>query len=1208
MNKTAIKNFAVWARNKLIADITYKAGLIGVNEKGIAQPLPQSSKDLQFFDIGTKNYAKVSGSAIEQRNALVRTIQEKESTSDYKTAFKAVIEEVAYTWFNRLIAIRFMEINEYLPSRIRVLSSENPVKNEPDFVTTPFDTDMEFTAAEQDKIMKLKDENKLDELFRMLFIKQCNKLHEILPELFEETNNYTELLLGISFTDSDGVIYHLVHDISEDDFNVEKEGQVEIIGWLYQYYNIEPKDETFALLKKNIKITKERIPAATQLFTPDWIVRYMVENSLGRLWVEGHPNDSLKANWKYYLEEAEQEASVQEQLEQIRAEYRKLNPEDIKVIDPCMGSGHILVYCFDVLMQIYESWGYTQRDAAQSILENNLHGLDIDKRAAQLAYFAVMMKARQYDRRIFAREIRPHVYVVEESNGINRGQLQYFGVDLSPIERNKAELQITGLLDTMIDAKEYGSILKVENYDWDLLRRFAGSVNNGGQMSLDTVGIDISQRKLNYLVEVSHILAKKYSIVITNPPYMSLSNGSAKLNDYVKENYSDSKTDMYAVFISRCNNMTSLYGYQAMITQHSWMYIAKFENLRKMVCWKVIVNMAHLGARAFEEISGEVVQTVSFVVQNCFSDKYVGTYIRLIDATSQGEKEQLFLSGKKRFTSFNRQFKNIVGSPIAYWISDNMANIFNKSAQLNDVAIVRNGMKTGDNDSFIRLWWEVSDQKTSYDSKTAEDALVSGKKWFPYNKGGEARKWYGNNDYVVNWENQGEEVMGNAKLDKRNVQDYPNDLKFLPSISWTLLTMGQPTFRYKEHNISDINGMSFYPYNKEDIFYLLGLCNSNVAYELLKILAPTLAFQAGNIANMPLIIPDIDTKNKVNQIVKEQVGLSMKEWDSYEESWGFNAHPLVLVACESTMEGGKKVSLSNAYEKWEMLCNNRFNKLKANEENLNGIFIDIYGLKDEMLPSVDDDNVTLRKADLNREVRNLISYAVGCMFGRYSLDEPGLAYAGGEWNLDKYATFIPDKDNCIPITDEEYFKDDVVGLLCAWMKKVYGEENLEENLDFVAKALGNKGATSRDVIRNYFLNDFMKDHIKTYQKRPIYWLFDSGKQNGFKALVYMHRWNADTVGNLRVEYLHKMQHIYESEIVRMQEIIDSSRDSREVSKAAKRRDKLQKQLKETMEYDAKLTHIALSRIDINLDDGVKVNYEKVQTARDGRKMQILAKV
>ena len=637
MNKTAIKNFAVWARNKLIADITYKAGLIGVSEKGIAQPLPQSSKDLQFFDIGTKDYTQVAGAEIGQRNALVRAIQEKESTSDYNTAFKAVIEEVAYTWFNRLIAIRFMEVNDYLPSRIRVLSSENPAKNEPDFVTTPFDTDMEFTMAEQDQIMQLKDENKLDELFRMLFIKQCNKLHEILPELFEETNNYTEMLLSISFTDSDGVVYHLVHDIDEKDFDITTQdedgktpGQVEIIGWMYQYYNIEPKDETFALLKKNVKITKERIPAATQLFTPDWIVRYMVENSLGRLWVEGHPNDSLKENWKYYLEEAEQEASVQEQLEQIRAEYRDLNPEDIKVIDPCMGSGHILVYCFDVLMQIYESQGYTQRDAAQSILENNLFGLDIDKRAAQLAYFAVMMKARQYDRRILSRNIIPNVYAIPESNDINRGHLQYFGNGLNSSEAVKAKRQVIRILDTFADAKEYGSLLSVDGIDWQLVSCFVEDMQEIHQITLDTIGVEETQNKLRLIVKVVFILANKYHCVITNPPYMGTSGASRRLSKYVKENYPDSKTDMFAVFIERCSALTQANFYQAMITMHAWMFLSSYERLRMKIIGQDMISMAHLGARAFEEISGEVVQTTAFVIRNHVSNGYKGMYCRLV--------------------------------------------------------------------------------------------------------------------------------------------------------------------------------------------------------------------------------------------------------------------------------------------------------------------------------------------------------------------------------------------------------------------------------------------------------------------------------------------------------------------------------------------------------------------------------------------------
>ena len=1204
MNKTAIKNFAIWARNKLIADITYKAGLIGVSEKGIAQPLPQSSKDLQFFDIGTKDYAQVAGADIEQRNALVRAIQDKERTSDYKTAFKAVIEEVAYTWFNRLIAIRFMEVNDYLPSRIRVLSSENPAKNEPDFVTTPFDTDMEFTSAEQDKIMQLKDENKLNDLFRMLFVKQCNKLHEILPELFEETNNYTEMLLSISFTDKDGIVYHLVHDIAEDDFNVEKEGQVEIIGWMYQFYNIEPKANVFSK-PKGAKISKDEVPAATQLFTPDWIVRYMVENSLGRLWVEGHPNEGLKENWKYYLEEAEQEASVQVQLEQIRAEYRNLNPEDIKVIDPCMGSGHILVYCFDVLMQIYESQGYTQRDAAQSILENNLFGLDIDKRAAQLAYFAVMMKARQYDRRIFTREIKPHVYAIEESNGINRGQLKYFGADLSPIERNKAKLQINGLLDTMIDAKEYGSILNVENYDWELLQRFAESIDDAGQMSLDTIGIDQTQNQLIALIEITHVMAQKYEVVVTNPPYMgSRKSMNQKLKKHVEYNYPDSKSDLYTVFIERALLMCRANGLVAMVTQQSFMFTDDYKELRaKLLSANFFVNMAHLGADSFPDINGEVVQTTSFVFRaQCVIKRYRSLFSRLVDFSCD-EKAANLQNMNYWYYCSNERFGNVKAKPFSYWLSDTMRSSFDVGVPFEEYGNPRAGITTGENDRFMRNWYEVNFNKIGLHYKSVEEFHASGKLYIPYNKGGRQIRWYGNNDYVL-------------MFDERNYNILSNQGNHLPSrqyyckrcITWSDISGRSFAARYCDvGTIFDVKGSCGFPIDNN--FWLsLAFLNSKLTPKYIDSLNPTTTTQVGDLKRIPVIPPESRKHDEINTLSQECVELSKWLYDCDETSWDFLVHPLVLAAEVPDLNGGHKASLSDSYAKWEALCEKRFNQLKANEEELNRIFIDIYGLQDELTPDVEDKDVTVRKADLGRDVRNLLSYAVGCMFGRYSLDEPGLIYAGGEWDSSKYSTFIPDKDNCIPITDEAYFEDDIVGQFVGWMKKAFGKENLEENLDFIAKALGNKGVTSREVIRNYFLNDFMKDHIKIYQKRPIYWVFDSGKQNGFKALVYMHRWNADTVGNLRVEYLHKMQHTYEREIIRMQETIDNSHDSREVSKATKRKDKLQKQLKETKDYDAKLAHIALSRIDIDLDDGVKVNYEKVQTGRDGKKMQILAKI
>ena len=1200
MNKTAIKNFAVWARNKLIDDITYKAGLIGVNEKGIAQPLPQSSKDLQFFDIGTKDYAQLAGKGIEQRNALIRVIRAKEADSDYATAFKSVVEEVAYTWFNRLIAIRFMEVNDYLPSRIRVLSSENPAKSEPDFVTTPFDTDMEFTTEEQDKIMQLKDENKLNELFRMIFIKQCNKLYEILPELFEETNNYTELLLSISFTDRDGVVYHLVHDIDEDDFNVEKEGQVEIIGWMYQYYNIEPKDETFALLKKNIKITKERIPAATQLFTPDWIVRYMVENSLGRLWVEGHPNDSLKENWKYYLEEAEQEADVLTKLEQIRAEYRNLNPEDIKVIDPCMGSGHILVYCFDVLMQIYESQGYTQRDAAQSILENNLFGLDIDKRAAQLAYFAVMMKARQYDRRIFGREIKPHVYATEESNDINRSHLKYFGASFIGNTKKQVLLQTENLLNEMKDAEEFGSTLIVQNYDWDVLYKFINDVDTTGQITMETVGIEETQRKVFNIVKIAQIIASKYHLVITNPPYMGRKSINDKLSQHLEAYYPEGKADLYTSFIQRCSSMTRKRGFTAMITVHTWLFISSYEALRKNVLsGNVISSMIHTGASTFEEINSFNVLATAFVlIKACGFDRYNGNYIRLVDYRTTEEKVENYFNKQNCFSVNKEAFFNIPGTPFVYWISNNARNNFIIAKPISQYAQARVGLQTGNNDRFVRYWYEVDIDKICFTATSCDNSAKSGLKWFPYNKGGNFRKWYGMNEYVVDWYNDGFQIRNYVENGKLKSRPQNTRFYFKKGITWSLFGFENFGIRYKDEGfVFDVSGSSMFP-EENIMIYILAFLASKVAFMYLSVLAPTVNFQAGNIEDLPLIV-DENRKKEIERLALECINISKDDWDDFEESWNFKVHPLVKYNARSLRE---------AYASWHDFANKRYLRLKENEERINDIFIDIYNIKEDVSSEVIDRDIAIRKPVLDRDVRSLLSYAVGCIFGRYSLDNPGLIYAGGQWNERQYTTFRPDVDNCILISDEEYSSDDIVGRIVEWLSIIYGSESLEDNLIFIAEALGNKGATSREVIRNYFLTDFIKDHIKTYQKRPIYWLFDSGKQNGFKALVYMHRWKADTVGNLRVEYLHKMQHTYEREIVRMQETIDNSRDSREVSKATKRKDKLQKQLKETKDYDAKLAHIALSRIDIDLDDGVKVNYEKVQTGRDGKKMQILAKI
>lgn len=1212
MNKTVIKNFAIWARNKLIADVSYDARLIGITEDGIAKPLPQSFGDTQFFDIGTAEPYSISGEAVRQRNKLVVVIQQKEKDTDYKTAYQYVIEEVAYTWFNRLIAIRFMEVNDYLPSHIRVLSSESG-KLEPDLVTTPFDAEMPFTAEEETQIFQLKQDNKLDEVFRILFLKQCNALNEILPALFEKTKNYTELLLSLSVIDQDGVVYHLIHDIPEDDFNIERGGQVEIIGWLYQYYNTELKDAAFA---KNGKITKEEIPAVTQLFTPDWIVRYMVENSLGRLWVEGHPDCGLKENWKYYLEEAQQEPEVQVKLSEIRKEYSTLNLEDIKLIDPCMGSGHILVYAFDVLMQIYESVGYSERDAAKSILEHNIYGLDIDDRAYQLAYFAVMMKARQYNRRILNGENTCHVYAIQESNTINRAHLKYFGAGMDDIEKNAAKMQLEGLLDTLTDAKEYGSILNVESYNWDLLRRFVAAEDTAGQISMDSVGVEDTAEQLNRLIDIGETMVRKYWVTCTNPPYAGTSNLSANVNNFVKKNYPDSKADLFAVFIERCRQMTGSNGFQAMITQHSWMFLSSFEKLREKMMLTETVNMAHLGARAFEEIGGEVVQTTVFVRCINHVNGYKGTYCRLIEPTSQQGKEEMFLAGQNRYTANQDDFAKIPGSPVAYWVSEMLLTDFDKGVLLEKIASPKQGIATTDNNRFVRNWNEVAFNRIGFGMKTPNQAQVSHFKWFPMNKGGEFRKWYGNRSYLVNYQDDGFEIKQNVlkKYPYLKTPDFVvknSSFYFTECISWSKIAVSDVCFRYFEPGFVFSDAGMAIIINENKLKPIFGLMNSKVAYTILQVIAPTTNFEAGHMEKIP-VRNEIFSIHDIATRVDAAIQTSKEDWDSFETSWDFMTHPLVQNCHGINDENGhEQAYIEDTYNEWEFDCNERFNQLKSNEEELNRIFIDIYGLQDELTPEVEDKDVTVCRADLQRDIKSLLSYAVGCMFGRYSLDVEGLAYAGGEWDSSKYQSFIPDADNVIPITDEEYLDDDIVSRLCAWLKAVYGADTLEANLDYIAKALGNKGSTSREIIRNYFLNDFFKDHCQTYSvtgsgKRPIYWLFDSGKQNGFKALVYLHRYTPDTIGNLRIDYLHKMQRVYESEINRMQDMMDHSENAREVAAASKRKDKLAKQLKECREYDEKISHLALSRIELDLDDGVKVNYRKLQTAQDGKFYEVLA--
>ena len=903
-----------------------------------------------------------------------------------------------------------------------------------------------------------------------------------------------------------------------------------------------------------------------------------------------------------------------------------------------MGSGHILVYAFDVLMQIYESAGYSQRDAAKSILENNIYGLDIDDRAYQLAYFAVMMKARQYNRRILNGENSCHVYAIQESNSVNRAHLKYFGAGMDDIEKNAAKMQLEGLLDTLTDAKEYGSILNVESYNWDLLRRFVAAEDTAGQISMDSVGVEDTAEQLNRLIDIGETMARKYWVTCTNPPYAGTSNLSANVNNFVKKNYPDSKADLFAVFIERCRQMTVNNGFQAMITQHSWMFLSSFEKLREKMMLTETVNMAHLGARAFEEIGGEVVQTTAFVRCANHVEGYKGTYCRLIEPTSQQGKEDMFLAEENRYTVNQDDFAKIPGAPVAYWVSQSVINAFKQAKPLGEQYDARSGLQTNDNTRFLRMWQEVNINRTSI-SKVSD-----GSKWYPHLKGGPYRRWYGNYDYVVNWENNGEEILqlatklyGTPTRTAKSIEKY-----FLPGFTWSDVSTGlfsirktfsgcifdttAPTISTKNNNGTPSNE-------------LLGFLNTKVAQKMLSLLAPTIHYNCGSIALMPVYYINNST---VKNMVDECVSMSKEDWDSFETSWDFKVHPLVKLKMAGAYAWGDDepaMRIESSYKAWEETCEGRFQKLKANEEELNRIFIDIYGLQDELTPEVEEKDVTVRKADLQRDIKSLLSYAVGCMFGRYSTYKDGLLFAGEPYSLQAFVDkmnerpgtisaeelerayrnegivvdemFFPDADNVIPITDEEYLDDDIVSRLCAWLKAVYGADTLEANLDYIAKALGNKGSTSREIIRNYFLNDFFKDHCQTYSvtgsgKRPIYWLFDSGKQNGFKALVYLHRYTPDTIGNLRIDYLHKMQRVYESEINRMQDMMDHSENAREVAAAGKRKDKLAKQLKECREYDEKISHLALSRIELDLDDGVKVNYRKLQTAQDGKFYEVLA--
>ena len=1138
MDKNAIKKFAVWARRELIERVSQKAMQYGIEKDNIIDAAADSINGTILTDT-QKN----------QRRALISQINHK--------GFEEVMEEVAYTWFNRFIALRFMEVNGYLPTRVRVFTDEeNNFK--PQIIDEALHLDLD--GLNMDKVYEFKNANQTEELYKYLLITQCNALNSVLPGMFQRISDYTELLLPDNLLREGSVIEQMISLIPEEDW----QDAVQIIGWLYQYYNAEKKDEVFAALKKNVKITKENIPAATQLFTPDWIVRYMVENSLGRLWVEGHPNDELKSGWKYYLEEAEQKPEVQVQLAEIREEYAAMTPEQIKCIDPCCGSGHILAYLFDVLVQIYESYGYTTREAVESIVKNNLYGLDIDDRAAQLAYFAVMMKARQYDRRFFSRQIQPNVYAIQESNDIDKYALDYFvGGDA------KLKATMDSIIKEMQDAKEYGSILNITPVDFVALYVRFDEVRDDISMSKESV-----LNSLLPLVQVAEALAQKYDVVVTNPPYMAVSNAGGKVNEYVKKRFPEAKADLFAVFMEKGLSMLNKTGLQAMITQQAFLFTPSFAKFRDKVVMDRLVNLIHIGFNSFPELNSKVALGVAFVMFAVPHQEYESRFLDLNSSyPPSSEKEKAFFVEKNEgYVAKSSLFVNIPNHAITYSFSNAMLSAF--AAPKIEKYIISDGQtKTGNNDLYMRNIWEVERKN-----------IGKGKKWALIAKGGDSRKWYGNVLDLIDWSDAARKHYRADKV----ARIAPEYIWFRKGICWNHIATSKGfAARYlREDTLFETASPAILIDDKKQLAIIMAFLNTPITRSMMELLNPSVCKNVGDVTGLPLMFKE-DEKDLIICLSEKNQKLAEDDWDSFEISWDFIKHPLVEMALRSTA-----MSVEQVFNIWAEICEKRFRCQKEAEEQLNKLFISTYGMSKEMSYEIEDKDVTVRKADLQRDIKSLISYAVGCMFGRYSLDVEGLAYAGGEWDDSKYTTYSADKDNIIPICDDEYFDDDMVGRFVKFIETVYGSDTLEENLKFIADALGGKGQP-REVIRNYFLNDFYADHCKIYQKRPIYWLFDSGKKNGFKALIYMHRYQPDTIARIRTDYVHEQQSRYRTAIADMENRIANASTGERV-KLNKALNRLKDQDTELRTYEEKIHHLADQMIAIDLDDGVKVNYAKFQ--------------
>ena len=1151
MDKSAIKTFAIESRRQLIESVKYQASLIGITENSISEPISKA-EGMETYDYGVSTYA-IFDDDIRKRKNLVHEIENK--------GFENVVEEVAYTWFNRIIAIRFMEVNDFLPSRTRVLSSEIEGKTEPDIITEALDIDLNLTADDKDLIFKLKDKNELDELFQFLFIKQCNKLSEILPGLFEKTDDYSELLLKISFINENEIIFNLLNNIPEHDFS-----QVEIIGWLYQYYNSELKDEyNNAIVSKPIQ--KNQIPAVTQLFTPDWIVKYLTDNSLGRYWIERNKNSNLKESLSFYVEEPQQNSEVQKICNELRNNNVSIN--ELKFFDPCMGSAHILVYAFEVFRKIYIELGYIENEIPQLILTNNLFGLDIDKRAYQLAYFALMMKGRQYDRRLLSKNIVPNVYHIIDSN-LNTNllnTLKNFDDEFGSI--------IEYLGNVFINGQEYGSLIKIKNLDFEFIEsKYVELINNYKINKLSDLNlIEELNNNVLPLIKQAKILSSKYEIVVTNPPYMNKYDSSLK--EFCKKYYKDFSKDLFSIFIYRNFDFCKLGGYIAFMTPLVWMYLKSFEMLRKYIINnKYFVSLIEMEYLTLWEIEAHV-PACNFILGNYnFNSQYHGTFFKLSDFTGglnvQKEKtlEAIHNDVDYKFVKSSDTFLKIPGNPIAYWVSDSFTKTFDNGICIDDISGHTGSQnKTANNNKYIRYFWEVS-----------SDDIGVNNKWIFYAKGGDYRKYYGNLDLVVDWSDEARDFYNNKTSNLLDEKYW-----FKEGITYTKISSKAPSFRYLPENcIFDMGGPSIC-YLKDNLNYILGLFNSNLIQYYLDIFNPTLNIQSKDIRALPIII-DEEYKPLIDDLVSENIEIFKNDYYSHENTFLFKKHPLLNYPYNL---------IESCYNDLKKEKESIFDKQITNEVKLNKIFLQIYGVED-VDAEVNKDDIKLDLYDLKEIVKSFISYAVGCMFGRYSFGSEGLQFAGGNFDLNNYSRFIPDDDNIIPVLDAEYFDDDIVGRFIDFVKICFGKETLEENLDFIARTLNKKGKTSREIIRNYFLTDFFKDHAKMYKKCPIYWQFNSGRQNAFNCLIYMHRYEPDIIARVRTDYLHKTQKAIEQNLAHCDNIISNSTNKSEVSRATKDKSKYIKQLEEIKVYDEALRHMATQNIKMDLDDGVKVNYAKFQ--------------